>query len=136
MKSSLTALVLCAFLYSPMQSNLRADEKGADGAVHVKVDAAEKLVKEKKITVLDVRTPDEFAEGHIAGAVNIDLLKGAEFESKVKEMDKSKPYLVHCQSGGRSNRALAVFKKLGFEQIFHLDGGLGGWQAAGKPVEK
>jgi rhodanese-related sulfurtransferase len=92
--------------------------------------------EEKKVTVLDIRTPEEFGEGHIAGAKNLDFLKSTEFEAKLKELDKSKPYLVHCQSGGRSSRSLKVFKKLGFETIYHLDGGLGGWQAAGKPVEK
>ena len=115
---------------------MRAEEKAADGAIHVKADAAAKLVQEKKVTVLDIRTADEFGEGHIAGAQNIDFLQGAEFEAKIKELDKTKPYLVHCQSGGRSGRSLKVFKSLGFEKIYHLDGGFGDWQAAGKPVAK
>lgn len=117
-------------------SSAFAEEKAADGAVHVKADAAAKLVQEKKVTVLDIRTPEEFGEGHIAGAQNLDFLKSTEFEAKLKDLDKSKPYLVHCQSGGRSSRSLKVFKKLGFETIYHLDGGLGGWQAAGQPVAK
>jgi rhodanese-related sulfurtransferase len=92
-------------------------------------------VKEGKVTVLDVRTPDEYKEAHIAGAKNIDFTEN-DFESKVGGLDKSKPYLVHCASGGRSTNSLATFKKLGFQSIYHLDGGFKAWQAAGKPVEK
>lgn len=113
-----------------------AAEKAGDGAVHVKAEAAAKLVQEKKVTVLDVRTADEFGEGHIAGAQNIDFLQSAEFEAAIAKLDKTKPYLVHCQAGGRSGRSLALFKKLGFETIYHLDDGFGGWEAAGKPVAK
>ena len=115
---------------------LSAEEKSPDGAIHVQAGAAAKLVQEKKVDVIDVRTADEFSEGHIAGAKNIDIMKGDEFEANLKKLDKSKPYLVHCQAGGRSSRSLKVFKKLGFEKIYHLDGGMGGWQAAGKPVTK
>lgn len=115
---------------------LSAEEKSSDGAIHVQAEAAAKLVQEKRVDVIDVRTADEFSEGHIAGAKNIDIMKGDEFEANLKKLDKSKPYLVHCQAGGRSSRSLKVFKKLGFEKIYHLDGGMGGWQAAGKPVTK
>ena len=130
-------LQICAcLLLAVVPSSLFAQERSPDGATHVQVEAAAKLVKEKKVDVIDVRTADEFAEGHIAGAKNIDVMKGGEFEAKLTELDKSKPYLVHCQTGGRSSRSLKVFKKLGFEKIYHLDGGMGGWQAAGKPVVK
>lgn len=116
--------------------SLLAQQASPDGAIHVQAEAAAKLVQEKKVEIIDVRTADEFAEGHIAGAKNIDMMKGDEFEAKLKELDKSKPYLVHCQAGGRSSRSLKVFKKLGFEKIYHLDGGMGDWTSAGKPVVK
>ena len=58
------------------------------------------------------------------------------FEKQLTALDKTKPTLVHCQAGGRSMRALKVFEKLGFTQLIHLDDGFGGWEAAGKPVEK
>jgi phage shock protein E len=135
MKSHPHVLVVLSVLFV-LSAPMRAEEKAADGAIHVKADAAAKLVQEKKIIVLDIRTADEFGEGHIAGAKNIDFLQGAEFEAKIKELDKTKPYLVHCQSGGRSGRSLKIFKDLGFEMIYHLDGGFGDWQASGKPVAK
>ena len=136
MKSRPSIPAICAFILAAASSFLSADEKAADGAVHVNTDTAAKLVQDKKVIVLDVRTADEFAEGRIAGARNIDFLQSAEFEARLKELDKTKPYLVHCQSGGRSGRSLKVFKKLGFEAIYHLDDGFSGWKAAGRPVEK
>lgn len=133
MKTILPALAI--FLSSLLTSAI-AGEKSPDGAVHVKVEAAAKLIEEKKVIVLDVRTADEFAEGHLAGAMNIDFLESEKFEAAVSKLDKSKSYLVHCQAGGRSARSLKVFQKLGFESIYHLDGGFGDWQAAGRPVTK
>jgi rhodanese-related sulfurtransferase len=107
----------------------------ADAVTHVKAPEAAKLVQEKKVTVLDVRTPEEFKEGHIEGAKNVDF-KSADFAAKLKEMDKSKPYLVHCKAGGRSTSSLKVLKELGFEKIFHLDEGIMGWEEAKLPLVK
>lgn len=109
---------------------------GADAGVkNVNPDEAAKLVDAGKVTVIDVRTPDEFKEGHIKGAKNIDIHDPA-FEKQLAGFDKSKPYLVHCQAGGRSTTSLKTFKKLGFTDIYHLNEGFGAWQDAGKPVEK
>lgn len=137
MKSNHPAPALLVFVLALVSSLACAQEKKpADGAVHVQAEAAARLITEKKVTVLDVRTADEFAGGHIAGAKNIDVLDSAAFEKSLTALDKTKPYLVHCQSGGRSSRSLKIFKKLGFSSIYHLDGGIGGWQAAGQPLEK
>ena len=106
-----------------------------DKAKHVKADEAAKIIAEGKTVVVDVRTADEFKDGHIKGAKNIDILSD-DFESQLAKLDKTQPTLVHCQAGGRSMRALKVFEKLGFEHLIHLDEGFGGWEAAGKPVEK
>ena len=95
--------------------------------------AAAALVSEKKVTVLDVRTPEEFAKGHIQGAKNVDLLDDT-FEAGLSGLDKNKAYLVHCASGGRSTRSLEVFKKLGFTKVYHLEGGLRAWTSANQPV--
>jgi phage shock protein E len=135
-KSQLSALAVCAVVFAAVSYSIDADEMGADGVVYVQAAGAAKLVREQKVTVLDVRTADQFEHGHIAGAQNIDFCKISEFEAKLKEMDKSKPYLVHCQLGARSRKSLKVFKKLGFETIYYLEGGLGAWQAAGKPVQE
>ena len=110
-----------------------------DGVQHVDAAGAKKLLDESakggKVTVLDVRTPDEYKAGHIAGAVNVDFL-GGKFADELAKLDKTKTYVVHCQSGGRSTRSLEVFKKLGFKSIVHLDGGMGAWQKEKLPVTK
>lgn len=106
-----------------------------DPAKHVKADEAAKIIAEGKVAIIDVRTADEFKDGHIKGAQNIDIM-AADFETQLTKLDKTQPTLVHCQAGGRSMRALKVFEKLGFTNLIHLDEGFGGWEAAGKPVEK
>jgi len=102
---------------------------------HADAEKAEKLVKEKKVVVVDVRTPAEYDAGHIAGAKNIDF-QAPEFEQRLGALDKGKTCLVHCAAGGRSTRSLEVFKKLGFKEVVHLDGGFKAWEKAQKPVEK
>ena len=124
---SLAAILLCGITL--------ADDKKSDGATHVDPAGAEKLIQEGKVAVLDVRTADEYKEGHIAGAKNIDFTE-SDFEKQAGELDKSKPLLVHCGSGRRSTSSLEILQKLGFQHLYHLDGGLKAWQAAGKPTEK
>jgi len=102
---------------------------------HVDAKQAQKLIDDKKVVVLDIRTPGEFSTGRIAGAKNIDF-QAPDFEQKIETLDKSKSYLVHCASGGRSSHSLLLFKKHQFESIYHLDGGIKAWQKAGLPVEK
>ncbi len=85
--------------------------------------------------VLDVRTPEEFAKGHIPGAKLIDF-KATDFTAQIEKLDKSKRYLVHCAAGGRSAKAAEQMVKLGFPNVVNLDGGMKAWEAAGKPVEK
>src|SRR5712671_4821477 len=106
---------------------------GAKGYQDVNVEQFDKLRSDKKNVVLDVRTPEEFAAGHIPGATNIDL-HSADFQKKVSELDKSKTYLVHCAAGGRSATACGKLSKLNFTNCYNLLGGMNAWEKAGKPV--
>lgn len=106
-----------------------------DKVKHVDAEKAAQLVAEGKVTVLDVRTEDEYKEGHIKGASNVDILS-KDFAKKLEAVDKTKPVLVHCQAGGRSTRSLPKLEQAGFTEIYHLDGGMADWVKAGKPVEK
>lgn len=83
--------------------------------------------------LLDVRTPSEFAAGHIAGAVNLDV-ESAEFPQLVATLDPAKNYAVYCRSGNRSKVAMAAMNQAGFTHLFDLAGGIGAWQSAGGPV--
>lgn len=107
----------------------------ADKVKNVDAEKAAKLIAEGKVTVLDVRSEDEFKEGHIKGATNADILEN-DFAKKLESLDKTKPVLVHCQAGGRSTRSLPKLEQAGFSEIYHLNSGMAGWIEAGKPVEK
>ncbi len=102
---------------------------------HVNAVEAQKLVAAKKVVVVDVRSPGEFAAGHIAGATNINF-HSADFAQAISGLDTNRSYLVHCAVGGRSTQALPKFEKLPFQSIYHLDGGIKAWEKAGLPVEK
>lgn len=97
--------------------------------------AAVQLINRQKAVVVDVCESAEFAAGHIVGAKNIPL---GELEGRLGTMVKNKnlPLILVCQSGARSIRALAVAKKLGYEQAQLLGGGLAAWKAANLPIEK
>ena len=111
-------------------------QKSSEKAIqHVDARQAQSLVAEKKVVVLDIRTPGEFSKGRIAGAKNIDF-QASDFEQRIEQLDKAKSYLVHCASGGRSSHSLDLFRKHQFQSIYHLDGGIKAWEKAGLPVEK
>ena len=80
--------------------------------------------------LLDVRTPSEFAAGHIAGAVNIDV-ESATFPQLVAALDPAKNYAVYCRSGSRSKAAMSAMEQAGFSHLFDLAGGIGAWQSSG-----
>jgi rhodanese-related sulfurtransferase len=88
------------------------------------------FAKEIKMTknpqILDVRTPEEFAEGHIDKAVNVDWL-GDHFVKDAEKFDKKKPVFVYCKSGRRSLKASEKLEELGFKNIYNLDGGYLKW---------
>ena len=96
---------------------------------------AVQLINREKAVVIDVCEPSEFAAGHIVGAKNIPL---ADLEKKLASTVKNKklPVILVCQSGMRSNRAVAIATQLGYEQAQSLGGGMKSWRAASLPVEK
>lgn len=108
---------------------------GAAGAGGLSASAAVTLMNREKAVVIDVCEPQEYAAGHVVGAKNVPL---AQLEDKLAATVKNKalPLILVCQTGARSNRALSVAKKLGYEQAQSLSGGLGAWKAANLPLDK
>ena len=90
-------------------------------------------LKRPDTVILDVRTPAEFAQGHLPGAVNIDV-ESPTFADEVDKLDKTVPYAVYCRSGNRSGVALDVMSGAGFTGAYHLAGGITAWQAEGGEV--
>ncbi len=85
------------------------------------------------LVVLDVRTPEEFAEGHLDGAVLVDFYD-VDFAEQLGALDTDVAYLVYCRSGNRSSQAMQVMEQLGFSSAADVDGGIVAWSAAGLPV--
>ncbi len=87
------------------------------------------------LVVLDVRTPEEFADGHIAGSANVDFY-AADFLDRLDTLDKDTPYFVYCRSGNRSASTVQAMRDLGFSEVYELGGGVITWAEAGYPLER
>lgn len=87
------------------------------------------------LVILDIRTPEEFAAGHIAGAINIDYY-ATDFEAKLGELNKDVPYVMYCNSGNRSSNTLPLMDSIGFGEVYELDGGIQAWYSADQPIEQ
>lgn len=93
---------------------------------------SEKLNATADAQLLDVRTPDEFAAGHLERALNYDW-NGSEFAAQIAGLDKTKPIFIYCLSGGRSGAAAKQMRSQGFQHVYELQGGIMKWRAAGLP---
>jgi len=113
----------------------KPDDGGTTVIHHADPAAAQKLITDGKVTVLDVRTEAEFAAGHIRGAKLLDF-NAPDFKTKLAALDRNQPYVVHCASGRRSTKAIETIKALGFKNVTHLDGGFNAWKAAGQPIAR
>ena len=85
--------------------------------------------------IIDVRTPEEFDEGYIKGAINIDFYSET-FRDELDILDKNKTYLIYCRSGNRSGSALAITEELNFREAYNITGGIIQWRAEGLPTTK
>lgn len=88
---------------------------------------SEQLAQDENAVIVDVRTPEEWSEGIIPNALQIDIYQGQGFIYKVDELDKSKNYYVYCKAGGRSAQACNILNQLGFENTYNLMGGFMQW---------
>ncbi len=84
-------------------------------------------LKAKKVQLVDVRTPEEFAAGHIDGAVNINYLDSQAFSNGIQQLDKNQPVYLYCRSGNRSGKSADTLAVKGFTKIYDLTGGYMGW---------
>ena len=121
---------LLAMICSLMGCNAQSQ-----GFESLSVEDYAKAIEDTAVVRLDVRTAEEFAAGHIASAINIDVLQG-DFEAKAKgTLPKDRIIAVNCRSGKRSKRAASILVKNGFK-VIELDAGYNDWVSAGKPVTK
>lgn len=111
---------------------------GTDAAAGVRLvspDEAAAIVAEGRpeLVVLDVRTAEEFAEGHLEGATMLDFYQ-ADFADNLAELDRDTPYVLYCRSGNRSGQARTMMADLGFSSVVDVDGGITAWTGAGLPL--
>ncbi len=105
----------------------------ASGVTNMNVSEFSQKITETGVVTLDVRTPGEFAEGHIEGAQLIDFQSG-NFENEIASLDKDATYAVYCRSGNRSGQAVKVMHDAGFHNVYNLNGGVIDWANAGLPL--
>ena len=109
------------------------------GFTDVTVDQGRELMQRRvgqaDFIILDVRTPEEFAEGHLTGAVNMNVL-APDFAARLGTLDRGKTYLVYCRSGNRSTKAVQAMQRLEFRSVSHMFEGILGWQKKGFPLSR
>jgi rhodanese-related sulfurtransferase len=116
-KQSNTENVLTAKKESQENNNVYKDISSSDAKKLI-----EKNLTNKNFHIIDVRTADEFAQGHIEKSTNIDFYQ-SDFEAKISSLDRSGIYLIYCRTGGRSTKALEIFKNNQFKEVYNLLGG-------------
>ena len=108
---------------------------GQNKTAYIQISAEEfskKINETTSLSIIDVRTPGEFSQGHIQNALNINW-NSDEFDKEIALLDKSKTVFVYCLSGGRSSSAAEKMKELGFKQVFELNGGMMKWRGMNYP---
>lgn len=93
------------------------------------------LMELDDVQLVDVRTPEEYKEGHISNAQNIDF-NSPTFDEDIVNLDKNKPVILYCKGGGRSSKCSEKLLKAGFVKIYDLQGGITQWEFEGLKINK
>ncbi len=133
--SSFSGLLIIAGLLAV--SLAEADDDGQVSVTTIEVSAAKDFVaRHENAVIMDVRTPVEYEMSHVTGAVNVNV-QDESFQDMVAALDPNKTYIVHCTknpAGGRSSRALETLQRLGFKNLYSLEGGYVAWKDAELPL--
>ena len=129
MPAGLALVLVVAAAVAPVGAGSRVTD--------ITVEQAHELIQKQSgradFVILDVRTPAEFREGHIEGAVILDL-SAADFEKRLSALDRGRTYLVYCRSGNRSLRAVQAMERLSFRSVYHMNQGILDWQQKKLPL--
>ncbi len=122
------AFIIVLVRYSP------PDEQYTRGGVYLAaVHEWDKNMNAPNVTLIDLRTPEEFAQGHIEGAILVDAT-APDFATRIATLPKDGYYFVYCRSGNRSRTAVNEMRAIGFQNIVELEGGTNAWTKAGKKL--
>ncbi len=127
--------VLISFIACGQKENVKSNGTNADQASISLISPDDLNSANKDILLIDVRTPQEFASGHLENAVNMNYFD-SDFKAQFKTLDKNKTVYLYCKSGRRSANAAEKLEDMGFVKIYDLDGGILNWQAKGLTLSK
>ena len=126
-------------LFAVAMAGCLTAEQSQQKTVRISPDEAFMLIQENKnnpdFVIIDIRTPEEYKTGHIENAININFYD-PDFKQKLSSLEKDKTYIVYCRTGYRSGLAIPIFKELGFQKVYEIDGGIVEWVKSGYGVEK
>jgi rhodanese-related sulfurtransferase len=126
--------IFSLFLWTALSLFTACSEHKSETAEQTLVPADfQQQLQAHKGVLLDVRTPEEFNEGHLGNAMNIDY-KNSDFKDQLQKLDKTKPYFVYCKAGVRSEKATEIMKEQGFTEVYHMKGGIDAWKEQGLPM--
>lgn len=112
-----------------------AQQTSSNATQHLSAEEVKNLLQQNpELEVLDVRTPQEFSQGHLQGATNLDFYDPA-FESKLTALDSTKTYLLYCASGNRSGKATAIMERNNFGKVYNSTAGFQELKSTGVPVK-
>lgn len=124
--------MILSFCLSSLCNSCSSQEQGHSETI----DADElKQLQESGVQVIDIRTLKEYSKGHIKGVTHIDFMQ-SDFAVRMSQLDKAKPLVIHCASGGRSARAARSLVEMGFVQVYDYAGGFSDWKQRGEEVEE
>jgi rhodanese-related sulfurtransferase len=103
------------------------------GAASLDTLGATRLINDRNPIIVDVRSPAEFAGGHLPNARNIPL---PDLDKRVADLPAKRPVLLCCANGTRSSRSARILQKAGRDDVYNLGGGIQAWQQAGLPLAR
>jgi phage shock protein E len=136
MRSALLAVVLGCVAFTPSSWHVQSVRADSGTITQVTVAEAKQIIaRMPDLTVLDVRTPEEFMAGHLPGAVLLPV-SDVDQDAVTLVKDHNAPVLVYCKAGKRSAIAVASLKAQGYTRLWDMTGGIVAWEAAGELVER
>lgn len=121
------------FINLPMFLSSLFSCQSPEGCESVSAEAFAKIIVENDVVRLDVRTTEEFAEGHIEGSLNIDVLSSGFEQKALAALPKDKTIALYCRSGNRSKQAVRILARNGYK-VVELRSGILGWMSARLPL--
>lgn len=127
-KISIVLSLLFAVLFTNCEKDVQSEIK------IISPEEMQTLLELDDVQIVDVRTPEEYKEGYIYGSQNIDF-NSPTFDEDITRLDKTKPVVLYCKSGGRSAKCSKKLKEAGFVKIYDLNGGITQWKFNGNELE-